>query len=163
MILAIDPGNVQSGFCLLNEYNAYPVNVGKKPNAEVREYLNYIYHTMKIDGIAIENVESYGMPVGREVFDTCIEIGRLTQLAEQYGWPVQYIYRHEEKLNLCNSARANDTTIKHALVDRFAPGEPNYGKGTKKNPGWFYGFSNDMWSAYAVGVTYIDLYIKKGG
>ena len=33
----------------------------------------------------------------------------------------------------------------------------NYGKGTKKAPGWFYGFSGDMWQAYALGVTYIDL------
>ncbi len=161
MILAIDPGNTQSGFCLMNEVNCYPVNIGKKPNAEVRDYLKYLFHTLKIDAMAIEMVESFGMPVGMEVFDTCVAIGRFVQMAEEYGWHVQYIYRKDEKMNLCQSMKANDTTIKRALVDRFAAGEPNYGKGTKSDPGWFYGFARDMWSAYAVGVTYVDMYCQR--
>ena len=34
----------------------------------------------------------------------------------------------------------------------------NTTKGTKKNKGWFYGVSKDVWAAIAVGVTYHDLY-----
>ena len=55
--------------------------------------------------------------------------------------------------------RANDKRIKDALVSRFAKGVQNMGKGTKKNPGWFYGFKKDLWQAYAVGITYYDLYV----
>jgi hypothetical protein len=71
------------------------------------------------------------------------------------------IYRKDEKMNLCGSMKANDSTIKQALVDRFASGQKNYGKGTKKAPGFFYGFSKDMWAAMAVAVTYYDKYITK--
>jgi hypothetical protein len=53
--------------------------------------------------------------------------------------------------------KAKDSNIRQALIDRF--GEV----GIKKNPGWFYGFKKDIWQAYAVGITYHDLYLKKRG
>ena len=102
------------------------------------------------DKVIIEMVASYGMAVGKEVFDTCVWIGRFKQKAIENDIPVEYIYRKEEKMNLCNSMKAKDSNIRQALIDRF--GEV----GTKKNPGWFYGFKKDIWQAYAVGVTYLD-------
>jgi hypothetical protein len=59
-------------------------------------------------------------------------------------------------LHHCHSAKAKDSNIRQALADRFAPGEPNYGKGTKANQGWFYGFSADVWQAYALAVYAAD-------
>jgi len=41
-------------------------------------------------------------------------------------------------------------------VDRFAPGESNHGKGTKAEPGWFYGFAKDVWQATALAVYAAD-------
>ena len=106
-------------------------------------------------------IASYGMPVGREVFDTCIWIGRFVQHCKSFGIEPEFILRQQEKLTICHSPKANDATIKQALIDRFAPGVSNYGKGTKKDPGWFYGFRADEWSAYAVAVTYHDLNISE--
>jgi hypothetical protein len=63
---------------------------------------------------------------------------------------VDFIYRAEEKMNLCYSMKAKDSNIRQALIDRF--GEV----GTKNNPGFFYGFKKDIWAAFAVGVTYLD-------
>ena len=42
------------------------------------------------------------------------------------------------------------------MYDRFAAGQPNRGKGTKANPGWFHGFAGDVWQAYALAVYIAD-------
>lgn len=162
MILAIDPGNVESGYALL-DINLKPIEKGKVKNEILLEDIKmdrfwHSSHKDEEDHIAIEMIASYGMPVGVEVFETCVWIGRFIQ-AIGNGIEPRFIYRKDEKMNLCASMKANDATIKQALVDRFAAGQKNYGKGTKKEPGWFYGFSKDMWAAYAVGVTYYDRYI----
>lgn len=81
----------------------------------------------------------------------------LCEDCKSFGIEPEFILRQQEKLTICHSPKANDATIKQALIDRFAPGVSNYGKGTKKDPGWFYGFRADEWSAYAVAVTYHDI------
>ncbi len=53
--------------------------------------------------------------------------------------------------------RGNDTTVMAYLAYRFAPGVQNHGKGTKKDPGFFYGVKGDAWAAVALGVAFIDL------
>ena len=161
MILAIDPGNTESGYVLL-DMNLEPIEKGKVKNEILLEDIKsdrFWYKSYdEEDHIAIEMIASYGMAVGKEVFDTCVWIGKFMQ-AIPNGIEPKFIYRKDEKMNLCHSMKANDSNITQALVDRFAPGEKNHGKGTKKQPGWFYGFSKDIWQAYAVGVTYYDMYI----
>ena len=61
---------------------------------------------------------------------------------------------------LCGSMGAKDPHIAQALIDRYARGQPNRGKGTKVAPGFFYGFRADMWAAMAVAATYVDKYIR---
>ena len=159
-ILAIDPGNMESGYVLV-EHDGKEIrkvlDVGKVPNDEIFPVLCREYQHL-----AIEMVAGMGMPVGQEVFDTCFWIGRFWEFATLYGvsHPPQKIFRREEKLYLCGRAAAKDVNIRQALVDRYAPGQTNFGKGTKKNPGFFYGFSADMWAAMAVATTYFDKYIR---
>ena len=102
-------------------------------------------------------VAAYGMPVGAEVFETCVWIGRFHQEALTLTRNIKYITRNQVKHNICYSSKANDATIKQALVDRFARGQRNHGKGTKKAPGFFHGFKKDIWSAFALGITFLDL------
>ena len=155
MILAIDPGNEKSAFVLLED-DLRPVWHGKVPNAQmISEIIPEAEHGRKDIILALEMVASYGMPVGREVFDTCFFSGMFWQKSQAMRRCI--VYRMDEKLNLCHDSRAKDANIRQALIDRFAPGVPNSGKGTKKNPGWFYGFSADVWQAYAVGVTCADM------
>jgi hypothetical protein len=92
------------------------------------------------------------MPVGKEVFETAEWIGRFLQKASGCKFDTYTkIYRKDVKINLCQSMKAKDSNIRHALIDRFGP------VGVKKNPGWFYGVSKDIWSAVAIGVTFADL------
>jgi hypothetical protein len=160
MILAIDPGNTESAYVLLGD-DLKSIECGKYCNANVRAEIRrlIIKHGYSIN-FCIEMVASYGMAVGKEVFETCVWIGRFQELVESFNMNTTYIYRKDEKMNLCNSMKANDSNIIQALVDRFAANTPNKGKGTKKNKGWFYGFSKDIWQAYAVAVTYNDMYLK---
>lgn len=98
--------------------------------------------------LVIEMIASYGMPVGKEVFETCVWIGRFIQA---HSSKYRLVYRADVKMHLCHSMKANDATIRQALIDRF--GAP----GTKKNPGLLYGMNNsDIRSAFAVGLTAIE-------
>lgn len=160
-ILGIDPGNEETAFCLVDD-QLRPIRFAKLSNELVYNEMvetiaNYILGNHVY--VACEMIASYGMPVGREVFDTCVWIGQLKERFCMYDF--QYIYRKDEKLTICNSMKASDANITQALIDRFAPGVPNHGKGRKAAPGWFYGFKADIWQAYAVAVTYHDMY--KGG
>ncbi|WP_252237490.1 hypothetical protein [Clostridium sp. ZBS17] len=160
MILAIDPGNIESGFVYLND-DLSIADKGKIDNKDLLECIESEDFDLN-SHIAIEMIASYGMPVGAEVFETCVWIGRYMQaLKNHFNKKPKFIYRKDEKMNICQSMKANDATIKQALVDRFAKGQKNYGKGTKKEPGFFYGFKADIWAAYAVAVTYHDMYIKQ--
>jgi hypothetical protein len=141
-VLAIDPGNTESAFCQL--YGDRRIgDFGKVSNATLRGRVE-LTERFPTAVVAIEMIASYGMPVGKEVFETCIQIGRLFQLSPL---PVVFVPRLQVKLNICKSTRANDSTIRTALIDLFGP------PGTKKAPGKTYGFSKDCWAALALAET----------
>lgn len=152
-VLAIDPGNAESGIVLIGaDYR--PIMAKKAPNEYLLDQITF--HSRDFDEVVIEMVASYGMAVGASVFETCVWIGRFEQRLRDFGKNVTRIPRLRVKMNLCHKSTAKDSNITQALVDRFAPNEPNKGKGTKKAPGFFYGFKKDIWQAYALGVTYLD-------
>lgn len=161
MIIAIDPGNTMSGYVVVRHDGKEIVDILEKGKAENRKLFSVLGKYDEYD-LAVEMVASYGMPVGREVFETCIWIGRYLEYAEKVHRvdKTELIYRSEEKMLLCGQMRAKDGNVAQALVDRYAPGQPNRGKGNMKKPGFFYGFSKDIWQAMAVAVTYFDLYVR---
>ena len=152
-LLGIDPGPTESAYVIIETSDCRAIWADKLNNHALLERL-LERSTHYYDHAVIEMVASYGMAVGREVFDTCVWIGRFG-MACAGGWP-DHIYRRDIKLHLCGDSRAKDTNIRQALVDRFAPGQRNHGKGTKADPGWFYGFHSDLWQAYALAVTAAD-------
>ena len=162
LVFAIDPGNTRSAWCIMGdkfELFGFAIEENKDVMAKMLWILNS--DAGEKPKIVIERIASYGMPVGREVFETCEWIGRFAQEAEKKT-QVSYIYRKEEKLNICGSTKATDANLRQALIDRFARFDLKNGKGTKKNPDFFYGVSKDVWAAISVAVTFIDKNIEGG-
>ena len=160
MILAIDPGNVESAYVIVENDLSRVIEKGKTLNPILLRALTvWAYkYGCSIDYFAIEGIQSYGMAVGKSVFETCYFIGRLIESGERdLHIEPTLIYRMEEKMCLCHSTRAKDSNIRQALIDRF--GEV----GTKKNPGYFYGFKSDIWSAMSVATVFHDKYLKGEG
>lgn len=155
-ILAIDPGNERSAY--LSYWSGDPVitsgirQFDLIPNEELLATLHDPDRMRAVQVVAIEMVASYGMPVGKEVFETCVWIGRFV---EAVTCETHYVYRKDVKMHLCRSMKANDANIRAALIDRFGPGKEK-AVGTKKNPGPLYGIKKDLWSALAVAVTCAD-------
>ena len=149
-ILAIDPGSERSALLVYAE--GRPQWHGISPNATVLESLRYELFGA-CDVVVIEQIESYGMAVGREVFDTVHWSGRFTEAVERTGVPVVQLPRRTVKLAICGDTRAKDANVRQALLDRFGG---SAAKGTKRYPGPLYGISADLWSALAIAVTYSE-------
>lgn len=144
VIVAVDPGSTRSAYVVMQ--GRHLLTFGIEDNATLLESMRTQRDTAN-RRLVVEMIASYGMPVGREVFETCVWIGRFR---EAFDGPCSLVYRREVKLHLCNSVRANDATVRQALLDRFGP------QGTKKAPGFLYGIRADVWQALAVAVTWQD-------
>lgn len=153
-VLAIDPGPVQSAYVLWD-------------GEELREHakihnigMRNVFNEPAIDVVVIEQIASYGMPVGAEVFATSHWAGRFEECAERMCRPAHLVPRKDVKLHLCHSPRANDATIRQALIDRFGGKDKAIGK--KATPGPLYGLKADTWAAFALAVTWFDQHGKGG-
>src|SRR3990167_158011 len=159
IVLAIDPGYEQSAWLVLDGERV--LRFGTDPNTEVLEQLRGGFGR-GVDALVIEGIESMGMAVGKEVFETVFWTGRFVQrVIDTYiqsgegtgGW--SRIYRRAVKIHLCGSVRAQDSNIRQALLDRF--GGSLKAIGHRRQPGPLHGLKKHEWSALALAVTWMDL------
>ncbi|KAF5038449.1 hypothetical protein DSECCO2_554190 [anaerobic digester metagenome] len=152
-ILGIDPGTTESGWVIYDTENHSIIDKGiDKNEAVLMTVIN-----KESDVVAIEMVASYGMPVGKETFETVYWIGRFAEMAISLN---KEVYRYYKKTDInpsiCFNSKANDATIRRALLDMFPKtgggSEPSIG--TKKEQGVLYGFNSHMYPALAVALTH---------
>jgi len=146
--LGLDPGPVTSALAL------YDRGVGlcshyRVENSWLLEFLR-VYDAAPDDVLVIEQIASYGMPVGAEVFATCVVSGRFYQEWTRRGLAGEWLTRNAVKMHLCGQPRAKDANVRQALVDRFG------GPAALKKGGPLYKVAGDSWSALAVAVTWAD-------
>lgn len=138
-ILAIDPGTAESALVMWHDRKIVFAEIVANEIAA-----NKIHIAGAGVKVACEMVACYGMPVGREVFETCLWIGEFRQIRKSYGLGFDLIYRRDVKLHHCGSARAKDSNVIQALKDKYGD------KGTKNNPGVTYGLKSHLWQAFAI-------------
>lgn len=138
-VLAIDPGTTQTAWVLWDGESI--IAHGITPN---EDFIKYCRQRGPYSKAAIEMVASYGMAVGREVFETVYWIGRFVEALRHV--PTRRVERKEIKMHLCGTVRAKDANIRQALIDKVG------GPGTKKKPGTTYGISSHKWAALAVAI-----------
>lgn len=167
-ILAIDPGPAESAFVLLAGDRLR--EFGKVRSVELLERLPGLRR--RADHLAVEMVACFGMPVGRDVFETACFIGRFIQA---WAGPYNKVLRKGRWgpdaetigaagrfdgvcMNICRNNRAKDGNVRQAIIDRYpATGGGKVPQvGTKAKPGPLYGVSKDVWAALAVGLTWQD-------
>ena len=147
--LAIDPGPTKSAFVLWKDERIF--FSGIVTNETLLHGIWAKQTGVHANSCAIEMIASYGMAVGREVFETCVWIGRYYEAwSGANGSRPLLIPRLAVKVHHCCSAKAKDSNIRQALIDRF--GAP----GTKRAPGVTYGLKADTWQAMALAVYAAD-------
>lgn len=152
-ILAIDPGTTESGWCVFGA--ARVAASGVMPNDEILNLLGIVV----AERLAIERVASYGMAVGREIFETCEWVGEFRNEWRRRGrGEAILIYRKDVKMHLCGTTRAKDQNVRQALLDMFprSGGGKTPQIGTKAQPGPLFGVSSHAWAALGVAVTAVQ-------
>lgn len=151
-VIAIDPGTDESGVVIWDGEKI--IHSEKFWNKDILNLLRDGWPRGLDCDLTIEQIRSYGKPVGQEVFDTCVWCGRFEEAwYSSTGQSTTYISRLDVKKNICHRGIADDGQIRKCLIDRFGP------KPTKKKDNPVYnGFkpAYDEWQAWALAVTYVD-------
>lgn len=145
-IVALDPGTAETGFLVLSGRTVESAGVLR--NSDVLVNLSDGFWSG--DLLAVEMIASYGMPVGAEVFETCVWIGRYLQAWSSHrGDTWRLIPRMRVKSHLCHSSRAKDPHVRQALIDRW-------GAGSERKGGALAGVKSHAWAALGVACVALD-------
>lgn len=151
-LVAIDPGTVESAVVVWDGKTILHAEI--LPNSKVLIEFCRNRGGPFNDHLAIEMVACYGMPVGKEVFETVLWIGKFVEawdsrVAQNFTFPAQLIYRRDIKHHHCGNMHAKDANVAQALRDKYGD------KGTKRSPGVTYGLKSHLWQAFAL-ATYVS-------
>lgn len=149
IVIGLDPGTEQSAICVFDGTKV--LSAWTWTNHDLLDWL-------RAQGdedrrvLVIEQVESMGMSVGKETFETVFWSGRFAQ-----AWAGEWdrLPRRPIKLHLCGNTRATDANIRQAIYDRFGPGRAK-SVGTTKARGPLFGVKGHEMAALAVAITWHD-------
>jgi len=151
-IIGIDPGTEVTAWVRLDYKCLRVKSHGIEGNSTVLSRILEWRDDPRKPLVAVEMIESFGMPVGKEIFETVWWIGRYCQANED----MKRVTRRDVKMHVCGQTRGvNDSVIRQAMLDRFGPGREK-AVGKKSTPGPLHGIRKDEWQALGVAVTFYD-------
>ena len=158
ILVAIDPGSQQSGVVIVRESDAHVLHKAIMNNGDVIPNCISMVSGRNCQGnyeFVVEMPMSYGMPVGREVFQTMFWIGRFCEQLSNCGVVLRYLGRKAIVATLCGDSKGTDSNVRRGVIECYPAtgGGSEPAVGTKKQPGPLYGISGDMWSALALAVV----------
>jgi len=152
-VIGIDPGPTISAYVLYDGERV--LRCGELTNDVMLARLS----DLDLEGtlLSVEQIVSYGRPVGSDIFETVFWSGRFIQMWEPLPW-TRVAFRDVGR-HLCNAASGiKESHVRQALLDRFGPSRRE-AIGIRKQPGPLYGVSGHGWSALAVAVTALDQFL----
>lgn len=155
MFIGIDPGTTHSGYAVVDEnYNI--VKSDKVINEGENSIISLLTDAKSTDIILIESIQSYGMSVGREIFETCFWIGEFRRFAKDRGMGYYLYPRPEYTRAVCGVGKVNDSVLWQSLKLRF-------GGDRKGEPMHLLKGDSDKRSAFALCAYHLDkLSFQKG-
>ena len=131
-VIAVDQGNTDSAYVIWDGVQLHGFD--KVSNATMRQVLRDFISQTPGGVVATEQIAPYGMSVGKEVFETCVMVGRLVQICEDLGVQTQLVYR-QDCSQVFKDFRADDYRLLREWenpVDVFAN---DVAKWVQSNPG----------------------------
>lgn len=182
-VLALDPGTAITAWLIYDSTPPHtevgrPVAFGMTANAKLAGALRDRHQILsdrgpgssekqirvtphRFDLMVFEEMKSFGLPVGREVFITIEWYGRFIEaFANGDTTNVHRVTRHDVKQHLCGTHLAKDPNVRQALIDMFGETKAE-AIGTKGDPGPLHGVTKDVWSALGVAVTFVETQLAK--
>ena len=145
VIIGIDPGTTETAYCIIGQdYGVWEADkVDNKKFIDMLSLVPYKAH------FAVESIQSYGMAVGREVFETAFMIGRIQQKIEDSGFKYTLYPRPEYAKAICGVQKVNDAVLRQSLLLRF-------GGDKKGEPLFMLKGNSDKRSAFAIAAYHLD-------
>lgn len=144
ILLCLDPGTAQTAFVVwdteLDDFTGVHYRMGLPDNSVLIDKLPEILAERKVDKVAIEMIQSYGMALGKSSFITMLFIGRVMQVID--GFCDYALYGRPTIKGWLGGK--TDAQIRASLRERHGDAK----KGEKLE-----GVKKDIWSALALAVA----------
>lgn len=155
--IAVDPGTFASAYVIVGFFEGSRRLFVFAKDKVANEGLVRVIKQAEFDFVVCEEIQSYGMRVSTEIFDTVRFTGRIEQICADRQKDFHRLGRRDIKTFLGLHVKCNDGDVRRRLIELY--GEP----GKPSAPGPTFGFAADMWAALGVAHALLALHnIKQG-